>query len=109
MRDKAIITVLFDTGVRVGELVSMGLPDVDRKQVKVDGKTGVRVVPLGDASILAIQRYTRRWCINFGPLWHGVRGPLTESGIHQIVSACAQEPGCSSKVFMHSDRLQQLR
>jgi len=27
VRDRAIITVLFDTGVRVGELISMGIPD----------------------------------------------------------------------------------
>lgn len=40
VRDKAIISVLFDTGVRVGELVSMGLPDWDGRNVLVDGKTG---------------------------------------------------------------------
>ncbi len=96
-RDRAIVTVLFDTGVRVGELVSMGLPDVDRRQVKVDGKTGVRIVPLGDASLLAIQRYLRRWSSSFGPLWHGIRGPLTESGVLQIVRRLCAAAGVNFK------------
>lgn len=97
VRDKAIITVLFDTGVRVGELVSMKQPDFERKQVNVDGKTGVRVVPLGDASQLAVQRYLRRWNINFGPLWHGIRGPMTESGVFQIIKRLCSRSGVTFK------------
>ena len=34
LRDRALIMVLIDTGVREGELVSMGLPDWDQRQVK---------------------------------------------------------------------------
>ena len=45
VRDQAMITVLFDTGVRVGELVSRGIPDWSNRVVQVDGKTGVRQVP----------------------------------------------------------------
>ena len=30
------------------------------RTVQVDGKTGVRVVPLGDTSVLAVQRYVRK-------------------------------------------------
>ena len=36
--------------VREGELVSMGLPDWEKRIVRVDGKTGVRDVPLGTAT-----------------------------------------------------------
>jgi integrase/recombinase XerD len=50
VRDKALILTLFDTGVREGELVSMGLPDWEKHIVRVDGKTGVRDVPLGTAT-----------------------------------------------------------
>jgi len=52
-RDRAIITVLYDTAVREGELISMGLPDWERRRVRVSGKTGVRDVPLG---LTALQR-----------------------------------------------------
>jgi len=33
------------SGVRVGELVSMGIPDWSNRVVQVDGETGVRQVP----------------------------------------------------------------
>jgi site-specific recombinase XerD len=85
IRDRAIITVLFDAGLRVGELVSMGLPDWDSKTVKVDGKTGIRTVPLGDTALLAVQRYVRKWKIADGSLWRGNKGRITESGIFQMV------------------------
>ena len=52
----ALVTVLFDTGVRAGELVSMGIPDWEHRCVWVDGKTGPRLVPLGTQSIEAVDR-----------------------------------------------------
>ncbi|MCH8162332.1 MAG: site-specific integrase [Chloroflexi bacterium] len=55
-RDRAIITVLYDTAVREGELVSMGLPDWELRRVRVSGKTGTRDVPLGLTALQAIDR-----------------------------------------------------
>lgn len=63
IRAKALILTLFDTGVREGELVSMGLPNWEKRIVHVDGKTGVRDVPLGTATLQAVERYVRRWGI----------------------------------------------
>jgi integrase/recombinase XerC len=85
IRDKALILTLFDTGVREGELVSMGLPQWERRIVRVDGKTGVRDVPLGTATLQAVERYVRRWGIAEPPLWRGKKGALTGSGVLQIV------------------------
>ena len=77
VRDRAIVTVLFDTGVRAGELVSIGLPDWGNRCVWVDGKTGPRLIPLGVTSIESLDRYVRRWHLVGGQLWGGRRGPLT--------------------------------
>ena len=85
VRDYAIITVLFDTGVRVGELISMGLPDWKNHLVRVDGKTGVRYVPLGLSSLQALERYTRKWGVTNDSLWMGKYGSLTASGVLQMV------------------------
>ena len=38
VRDRAMVTVLYDTGLRAGELVSMPIPDWDRRSVRVDRK-----------------------------------------------------------------------
>jgi len=42
MRDYAIITVLFDTGLRVGELISMGLPDWKNHLVRIDWRIQIK-------------------------------------------------------------------
>jgi len=85
VRDYAIIMVLFDSGVRVGELISMSPPDWKNRLVKVDGKTGVRYVPLGLSSLQALERYIRKWSVPDSPMWRGKYGPLTTSGVLQMV------------------------
>ena len=46
VRNKAIILVLVDCGLRLGELLNIQLADINMEQqvMKVDGKTGERVV-----------------------------------------------------------------
>ena len=97
VRDKAIVTVLFDTGVRVGELVSMGMPDWVNRTVTVDGKTGVRIVPLGDTSLVEIQRYQRRWKLLDEWLWQGKKGKINESGVFQMVRRLCHNAGVEFK------------
>ncbi len=60
LRDRAILETLYSTGIRVGELVRLGLGDVDfiSGVVTVLGKgRKERMVPIGDTAILAIRRY----------------------------------------------------
>ncbi len=85
IRDYAMICVLFDTGVRTGELLSMAVPNWNSKLIKVDGKTGVRYVPVGSRTLQSLVRYMRRWDISEAPLWRGKYGPLTSSGVLQII------------------------
>ena len=97
VRAFAIVTVLYDTGVRAGELVSMGLPDWDRRHVRVDGKTGVRIVPMGKSSLRAIKTYVDRWSISEGKLWRGERVPLQSSGARQLVRRLCRDAGVPDK------------
>ena len=97
VRDRALVTVLFDTGAREGEIVSMGLPDWELRTVRVDGKTGKRQVYLGVAALQSVERYTRRWGIMEGPLWVGKKGQLTGSGILQIIRRLCLRAGVEHK------------
>jgi site-specific recombinase XerD len=97
IRDRALILVLYDTGVREGELISMGAVHFDRRSVQVTGKTGTRDVPLGRATVQALTSYTRRWGVNGGTLWWGERGPLTESGVLQAIRRLCREAGVEHK------------
>lgn len=59
-RDRAIIEFLYATGIRVGELVSINLSDLDltEKLVRVTGKRKKqRIVPFGDHALEALQAY----------------------------------------------------
>jgi integrase/recombinase XerC len=59
-RDRALLEVLYGTGVRVGELASMDVGDCDFTEhtVRVLGKGGKeRVVPLGHSALDALQAY----------------------------------------------------
>jgi site-specific recombinase XerD len=97
LRAIALVTVLYDTGVRAGELVSMEIPGWDRHLVRVDGKGGVRDVPLGSTSIYAIKSYVDAWPVQEGKLWMGKQGPLTGSGVHQLVRRLCEAAGVPDK------------
>lgn len=59
-RDRAIIEFLYATGIRVGELVGINIPDVDfrEKLVWVTGKRKKqRIVPFGEPALQALMLY----------------------------------------------------
>ncbi|MCC6766179.1 MAG: tyrosine recombinase XerC [Deltaproteobacteria bacterium] len=63
-RDRAILELLYSTGVRVSELVGLDWADVDRRGrvVRVLGKgRKERVVPVGATALAALDHYQRRW------------------------------------------------
>jgi site-specific recombinase XerD len=61
-RDTALFTMLLDTGLRIGEAISLTLDDIvwAEQALRVDGKTGPRVVPFGRRSKAALKAYIDR-------------------------------------------------
>ena len=60
LRDRAILELLYSTGMRVSELLALDLTDLDRQTalVKVRGKgKKERMLPVGGAAILALDNY----------------------------------------------------
>ena len=60
IRDRAILELLYGTGMRVGELVNLNISDIDlyEKTVRVFGKgSKERILPLGNPSIKAVKKY----------------------------------------------------
>jgi integrase/recombinase XerD len=60
IRDRAMLEVLYATGLRVSELIALRMDSIDRKLgvIKAFGKRRKeRMVPLGDQSLEAITRY----------------------------------------------------
>ena len=60
IRDRAVTELLFSSGLRVSELVSLNLGDIDfdMKEVRVTGKGDkTRIVPVGEVALDAIRKY----------------------------------------------------
>ena len=60
LRDRAILETLYATGVRVGELVGLDIPDIDLPDgsMRVKGKgSRERIVPLGKYAVAALACY----------------------------------------------------
>jgi site-specific recombinase XerD len=63
-RDMAIIELLFSTGIRVSELISVDIGDIDeaREEIRVVGKRDKeRIVILGKHAVLAVKEYTQAY------------------------------------------------
>ena len=63
LRDQAILELLYTTGMRVSELLSLNLPDIDMVNaiVKVRGKgKKERIIPIGGPAMSALNEYIKR-------------------------------------------------
>ena len=101
-RDLAMIRLFIDTGVRVGEMAGMTLPDVDLQvdRIEVLGKgSRRRFVAFGPKSGTVLERYLRvrskhPVAKHSDRLWLGARGkPMTTSGIYQMLERRSKEAG----------------
>ncbi len=100
-RDHAILRLFLDTGVRLGEMAGLAVADVDLDTYDVihvvgKGSRG-RAVPFGAKTGTALDRYLRERTKHpravLPNLWIGARGPVTRSGISQMLRRRAEEAG----------------
>jgi integrase len=129
-RDKLIIRVLADTGIRVGELVNLRVVDIverdGEKFIRARGKTGERLVPIPKLYVRL-----RRFATETKPKRaandrvfmaerrrRGAKdlAALTESGVQQVVRELAETAGVSRDgrpvhphLFRHSFMTYQLQ
>jgi site-specific recombinase XerD len=112
LRDRAILELLFSTGLRVSELCALSIDDVDlsRDEFSVRGKGDkLRLVFLSPAAKAAIRAYlTVRQDMHEALLiQHGPRAKqqnelrLSTRAIQRIIKACAIKAGITRKVTPH--------
>ncbi len=106
-RNRAILLLLFDSGIRAGELVSLQVKNVDFKGrlLHVIGKDKEeRVIPLGDITLRALEEYLdRRIEDHDAPLFLSARtgSSLTVSGLRQMIKRLARAAGIKRSVYPH--------
>jgi site-specific recombinase XerD len=100
-RDTAILRILIDTGVRLGEIAGLAVDDVDWGmdvlQVMGKGRRG-RAAPFGAKTADALRRYLRArarhpMAERTDALWLGAKGPLTDSGLAQMLERRGNDAG----------------
>jgi integrase/recombinase XerD len=126
MRDAAMITLMYAAGLRVSELVSLRLGDVDLQRGTVTplGKGGKRrVVPVADVAIELLRRYVqgarpaakpRRAVVGGGPGARGAAadvlfvsprgGPLTRMAFWKILRGHLLAAGIAKRISPHKLR-----
>lgn len=113
-RDRALLEIGYGTGVRVSELVGLGIKDVwyDDALVRVFGKgSKERLVPIGRRALGAAALYAREIRPNLDRgkgkerLFLNARGgPLTRVGAWGIVKRCTERAGIDKRVTPHTLR-----
>ena len=110
IRDKAMFELLYSSGLRVGELVSLDVSAVDltSQQVRVIGKGNkTRIVPLGQKAAEAIERYLPHrylWVENqdqalFISEKLGTR--LSTRAVQQRLKVAASRAGIAQNLYPH--------
>ena len=90
-RDRAILTLIMDNGVRASEVCSLLKHNIRQETVVVYGKTGWREVPISDE--------TRRLLLQITALssddhvFHGHKGPITRHLVYAIVRRHMEQAG----------------
>lgn len=116
LRDRAVVELLYGTGIRVGELVALDVDDLDRsaRTVRVMGKGGKeRVVPVGVPAVEAVEDWLARGrprvaVTGSGPaLFLGVRGRRLDQRqvrrlVHELLSHLPDAPDMGPHGLRHS-------
>lgn len=109
VRNKAIISVFIDTGLRLNELCGMGISELDPalQQVRVLGKGAkMRVVPLNGEARRALKLYLKEFRRPGGnEVWQTEDGqPLTFHGVRLLIDRLKARAGVPSDGGAHRFR-----
>lgn len=111
LRDRALLELLYATGIRVSELTSIRISDIDSDLgiVRVMGKgRKERYVPFGSFAQSAIERYIEvsrpllMKTTKHEQLFVNLRGgPLTDRGVRHVLDAIVEKASIQSNVYPH--------
>ena len=113
-RDKAMLELLYATGIRVSELIGLRIDDVDMNigYINCRSKKDVRVIPVYALARKAVKRYTDAVRPRFlkgrednGTLFlncHG--GSLSRQGFWKIIKGYAAQAGINKDITPHTLR-----
>ncbi len=106
LRDRAMLEMLYGSGLRVSELCGLSVQDVDDTFVRVVGKGGKgRVVPVGRCAIKALDAYLAVRISEAKPLFLNRRGRgMHRTSVWKRIKVYAKQAGITKGVSPHTLR-----
>lgn len=114
LRDRAMLEILYSSGLRASELADLNIGDVDLEAgfVRVTGKGGKqRIVPVGGAALKAVFRYLGNGrpslarngqCRSLFITQRGTK--VTRQVVYKTVTRCAAQAGLEGRATTHTLR-----
>jgi site-specific recombinase XerD len=110
LRDKAVLTLLYGTGIRASECAGLREQDInwDEKTIRVEGKGGhERVIPMNEEVVHVLRQYrlARGGAKADEPFFRSREGnALSRNAIYERVRAAARKAGITKRVSPHKLR-----
>ena len=110
IRDKAMLEVLYATGMRVTELISLEISDINMEMEYLSCKNGekTRIIPLGSKALEALDEYLRKARMSMSrderekTLFVNCFGhPMTRQGFWKIIKVYAKKAGIKEDITPH--------
>lgn len=112
-RDKAMLELLYATGIRVSELINLNVNDVNYEVgvIRCSGHKGDRVIPVYQTALLAVQAYVRR--VRYltvmddseTSLFVNMNGQrMSRQGFWKIIKQYAKQAGIKKDITPHTLR-----
>ncbi len=107
-RDAAVLELFYSTGLRLAELASLNIEDIDQinESVRVMGKgSKERLVPIGSHAMLALQKYLSAAKVQQGPLFLSkLRKRLSTRSLNSLLKKYLSESSIPFNVTPHKLR-----
>lgn len=108
LRDAAILELFYSSGLRISELLSLNVSDIDflSETVRVTGKgSKQRIVPIGGPALTAIQRYRTDAAVTSGPLFvSSHRTRITQQAVDLLLKKYLKLSSIPFKISPHKLR-----
>ena len=108
LRDAAILELFYSSGLRISELLSLNVSDIDflGETVRVTGKgSKQRIVPIGGPALTAIQRYRTDAAVTSGPLFvSSHRTRITQQAVDLLLKKYLKLSSIPFKISPHKLR-----
>lgn len=111
IRDRAMLELLYATGIRVSELVTLKISDVNLKMgyIECHDLRKSRIIPIDDSAQKALDKYMNQvrktMCKDSDYLFSNCKGtPMTRQGFWKIIKVYAEKAGIEKDITPHMIR-----